>query len=149
MGDDLAVEQLSLFRAALRSVCSTTGVRIAKWLGDGAMLVALDPVSMASTVLAVRCRFDEVSVELALHAGLAEGDVILFEGDDHIGVTVNLAARLADVAKPGEVLVPDNFLPGLSRSGAVKGEIEVPGFEGAIRVADIAQAEALVAALGG
>ena len=111
------------------------------------MLVALEPVSMASTILQVSRLFNEVSTELSIHAGLAEGDVILFEGDDHIGVTVNLAARLADVAGPGELLAPDDFLPGLSRSAAVKGETKVAGFDQPIHVADIAKAEALVSAL--
>jgi class 3 adenylate cyclase len=33
--------------------------------------------------------------------------VLLFEGDDYVGRTVNLAARLADAAGPGEVLAAD------------------------------------------
>lgn len=147
MGDDLAVEQLSHFRAIVRSVCSATGVRVAKWLGDGAMLVALEPVSMASTILAINARFDEQGMKLPLHAGLATGDVILFEGDDHIGTTVNLAARLTDVAKPGEVLAPATFLPGLSRSDAVQGDVTVAGFDESIRVANLVNAAALVSAL--
>jgi class 3 adenylate cyclase len=31
--------------------------------------------------------------------------VLVFEGDDYIGRTVNLAARLCDEARPGELLV--------------------------------------------
>jgi len=38
--------------------------------------------------------------------GVASGDVILFEGDDHIGQAVNLAARLSDLAGPDEILAP-------------------------------------------
>ena len=38
-GDDEAVAVLSQFRAALRATASDIGVRVAKWLGDGAMLV--------------------------------------------------------------------------------------------------------------
>lgn len=111
------------------------------------MLVALAPAPMAAAILAIIQGFDDFDMELPLHAGLAEGDVILFEGDDHIGVTVNLAARLADLAKPWEILVPADFLPGLSRSVAVKGELDVRGFDQPIRVADITKASALVAAL--
>lgn len=111
------------------------------------MLVALEPVSMAATVLAIMQQFDAFSMELPLHAGIAEGDVILFEGDDHIGVTVNLASRLADLARPWQVLAPSDLLPGLSRSAAVEGDLPVAGFEQAIRVADLAKAGALVAAL--
>ena len=32
--------------------------------------------------------------------------MILFEGDDHIGQAVNLAARLSDVAGPNQILAP-------------------------------------------
>jgi len=41
-GDEHAVEVLSAFRALLRDNCSWRGVRIAKWLGDGVMLVCVD-----------------------------------------------------------------------------------------------------------
>ena len=41
-GDDAAGRLLSRFRAATREVASERGVRVAKWLGDGAMIVCLD-----------------------------------------------------------------------------------------------------------
>ena len=42
-GDDEAVDILSAFRAVVRGVASTHGVRIAKWLGDGACSSASNP----------------------------------------------------------------------------------------------------------
>jgi class 3 adenylate cyclase len=39
-----------------------------------------------------------------MHAGCAGGDVILLEGDDYTGRSVNLAARLATVARAHELL---------------------------------------------
>jgi class 3 adenylate cyclase len=41
---------------------------------------------------------------LPVRAGIAWGQVILFEGDDYTGSAVNLASRLCDIAAPFEVL---------------------------------------------
>ena len=41
-GDDAAGRLLASWRAVTRDVASETGVRIAKWLGDGCMIVAVD-----------------------------------------------------------------------------------------------------------
>ena len=42
-GDDESVRVLTLFRSAVRKVATDFGVRIAKWLGDGCMLVSVEP----------------------------------------------------------------------------------------------------------
>ena len=39
-----------------------------------------------------------------IHAGIAGGHVLLFEGDDYIGPAANHASRLCEAAAPGEVL---------------------------------------------
>ena len=103
-GDDEAVAVLATFRFALREVCSRRGVRIAKWLGDGAMLVCVDVAPAVATVLEMEHRVVEEDWPLALRAGMTTGDVIMFEGDDYIGHPVNLASRLCAAAGPGEVL---------------------------------------------
>ncbi|MGA0220675.1 MAG: adenylate/guanylate cyclase domain-containing protein, partial [Ilumatobacteraceae bacterium] len=41
-GDDAAGRILSTFRTLVREVASERGVRIAKWLGDGCMIVSVD-----------------------------------------------------------------------------------------------------------
>ena len=41
MGDKAALEEINTFRAIVREIASRKGIRIAKWLGDGAMLVAV------------------------------------------------------------------------------------------------------------
>lgn len=143
-GDDRAVEQLSEFRAIVRGVGRATGVRIAKWLGDGAMLVGLEPVPLASAVLDIMRRMRNAELDLALHAGLAQGRTILFEGDDHIGSTVNLASRLADAAGPWQIYAPTDTLPGLANSDAPIGKLVVAGFPEPIDVADLSRVEALI-----
>lgn len=103
-GDEPAVSVLASFRATVREVCSRRGVRIAKWLGDGAMLVSVETAPVIAAVLEMERRLADMASPLALRGGVTKGDVILFEGDDYIGTAVNLAARLCDIAAPHEVL---------------------------------------------
>ena len=102
-GDDEAVAVLTQFRAALRATASDIGVRIAKWLGDGAMLVSVDTPTLVEATVSLADRFADEGL-LPLRAGLAAGNVILFEGDDYTGGAINLASRLCDLAQPLEVL---------------------------------------------
>jgi adenylate cyclase len=101
-GEHAAIELLTRFRLLTRSVAVRRGVRIAKWLGDGVMLVAADqnPAVAAVAEIIVRC----AAIGLHTHAGLARGPVLLFEGDDYVGRPVNLAARLCDAADQGQML---------------------------------------------
>jgi class 3 adenylate cyclase len=102
-GDDEAVSVLSQFRAEVRSITSDVGVRVAKWLGDGAMFVAVDCAALVEATIELSERFTDNGM-LPVRAGLSTGRVILFEGDDYTGGAVNLAARLCDLAAPLEVL---------------------------------------------
>ena len=49
-GDERAVDVLTAFRSLLRDICSRRGVRIAKWLGDGVMLVCVDTRPLLETI---------------------------------------------------------------------------------------------------
>jgi len=79
------------------------GGRPVKSLGDGVMFVF--PES-GPAVLAALEMIDAVSAAglPPAHIGIAAGPVIFQEGD-YYGQTVNLAARISDYARPGEVLV--------------------------------------------
>src|SRR5581483_7929959 len=99
-GDEMATSVLAGFRACLREIASRRGVRVAKWLGDGAMLVSVEPEPVVSAILEIEQRIDDGRSALPIRAGMAMGRVILFEGDDYIGTPVNLASRLCDVASP-------------------------------------------------
>ncbi len=103
-GDEHTVVVLANFRTTLRGVAARRGVRLAKWLGDGAMLSAADAEAVVAMVMEVSGRTDPTAVPLPIRAGLAEGAVIMFEGDDYIGRPANVASRLCDAAAPGEVL---------------------------------------------
>jgi adenylate cyclase len=103
-GDDESVRVLTVFRAATRQVATDFGVRIAKWLGDGCMLVSVDPSQLIMAVAQLETLTHEHDLPLSMHAGCAGGDVILLEGDDYTGRSVNLAARLSTVARAHELL---------------------------------------------
>lgn len=100
-----AVLALSTFRSVVRERAGWRGVRVAKWLGDGAMLVSVEPRPLIEAVLRMEQALDQRGCRLPLRAGIAGGRVILFEGDDYIGRAVNLAARLCDEACPHQVLI--------------------------------------------
>jgi class 3 adenylate cyclase len=103
-GDEYTVVVLANFRTVLREIAARRGVRVAKWLGDGAMLSSPDTEAVAAMVLEVAAGKDPESVPLQVRAGVAQGAVIMFEGDDYIGRAPNVASRLCDAAKPGQVL---------------------------------------------
>jgi class 3 adenylate cyclase len=112
-GDDAAAYVLSQFRALVREVASDRGVRVAKWLGDGCMIVAIDQSDGVTAALELDGRARRECAPLALRVGIASGYALLFEGDDYIGRSVNLAARLCDAAGPYEVLMPADQVDGL------------------------------------
>ena len=102
-GPHAAVGLLEEFRAVSRDVAAKRGVRVAKWLGDGVMLVGTEPTPAIAWGGHMIDHFKD-EVEINLRIGLATGHALLFEGDDYIGEPVNLAAKLCAVAKPGQIL---------------------------------------------
>jgi class 3 adenylate cyclase len=101
-----AVRMLRTFRDLARLVAARRGVRIAKWLGDGVMLVGVDGGPVVAAAVELTSRIEDEGI--ALRGGVASGSCLLFEGDDYIGRCINLASRLSDAASPGEVLADTN-----------------------------------------
>ena len=141
-GDREAVELLAGFRAVARAVVAGHGVRIAKWLGDGAMLVGVENEPLVEATVHLQNVVSRQGV-LPLRAGVAGGPVILFEGDDYIGNAVNLAAHLCDLAQPGQLLAPANLVSTLmvNTSADRIGLLEIPGFTERVDVVLLREAE--------
>jgi len=101
-GEHEAQRELRGFREQAREISTRRGVRIAKWLGDGAMIVgtAVGPTIAVATELTARYQGEP----MGLRGGVAHGQTLLFDGDDYLGQPANLAARLCQVARSGEVL---------------------------------------------
>jgi adenylate cyclase len=104
-----------------------------KWLGDGVMVYFPDPGSAALAAL------DMVDGVVAsglppAHVGLHVGPV-LSQAGDYFGETVNLAARIAEYARPGEVLVTQQVVDVSADGGATFtqiGPVELKGISGAV-----------------
>lgn len=138
-GDEKAVAVLSRFRGIVREVCARRGVRIDKWLGDGAMLVDVEAEPLVSAILELTLTIERSELEVTFRSGITAGDVLLHEGDDYIGHAVNVAARLCDVAKGGEVLAESTVLDAIPTWGSVAATnlVQLHGLEAPIPVSRI------------
>lgn len=138
-GDEAAGRLLSAFRTIVRDTASDRGVRIAKWLGDGCMLVAIEQPDAVAFTLEVQNRSAAVCRPLTMRAGIASGTPILFEGDDYIGSAVNMAARLCDVAEPEHVLIPIMNLERLPEGITAEPvpPVRLAGFPGEVEVVSL------------
>ena len=105
--------------------------RVAKLIGDEAMLVAVDPTDAAAFMRALIDTFEDDAV--VPRGGLVTGDVINVHGD-YFGPVVNLAARLVDAAVPGEVLVDDAVAAVDAIATEPAGRRMLKGFEDPVRV---------------
>jgi adenylate cyclase len=83
------------------------GGRLVKLIGDQIMFVAPDAAAGCEIALTVLAEVDDHSLLPPLRASLAQGEVVPYEGD-YFGRVVNLAARLVDAARAGELLVTDD-----------------------------------------
>ncbi|MBV9659701.1 MAG: adenylate/guanylate cyclase domain-containing protein [Acidimicrobiales bacterium] len=142
-GDERTVSVLAGFRSRVREVAARRGVRVTKWLGDGAMLSSADSSAVVSMVVELSVRVPD-TVPLSLRAGLASGAVIMFEGDDYIGRPANVAARLCDLACPGQTLATREVASQAPRWVFVTPAraYDVSGFERPVEAAEISLATA-------
>lgn len=94
--------QVSRFETRAFDVVAAGGARLVKFIGDEIMVAALDPVVGSHIMLDLVEAFTDDGTQP--RGGLVFGEV-LFRHGDYYGPVVNLAARLVDMAIPGEVLV--------------------------------------------
>jgi adenylate cyclase len=94
------------------------GGRVVKMIGDEVMFSADDGVAAVEIGLALANAHTRDPDLPEVRVGLARGPTVAWDGD-LFGPTVNLAARLVNVARPGTVLVDDGLGEAL---------VDVPGF---------------------
>lgn len=107
VGDTAATELLRDVDGQVSPVFAEHGGRIVKRLGDGLMATFLDPSEAVEAVLAAQEAIAGVSVlgeRPRMRAGAHHG-LPRRVGRDYLGVDVNIAARVAQAAKAGELLV--------------------------------------------
>ena len=104
--------------------------RIVKVLGDGVLLQFPDAVAAIRATLGLITRIGGSDDLPAAHAGIAAGRIVVRDGDV-FGQTVNLAARVASEAGPGDVVVEEGVVVALPRGTAdfaPIGRVELKGF---------------------
>jgi adenylate cyclase len=101
-GDAAAIDVLEIFEGMVREALAGYGPPV-KWIGDEAMLSFPEPESaiQAIGILLPACR-SEPHLPLT-RAALNHGPVVR-RGSDLFGSTVNIAARIAALASPGQLL---------------------------------------------
>lgn len=102
-GDEAAADLAGRVARLVERTSRQHGGRPIKWLGDGVMLHFPEPGPGVMAALEVVEGVEEMRLPPA-HVGLHAGPV-LFQEADYFGRTVNIAARIADFARPGEVVV--------------------------------------------
>jgi adenylate cyclase len=96
-----AASSVARLRAALDQVARTQGGRIFNTAGDGFMLEFPSASGALAAAELLWGGVDRRSVRVGVHVG----DVLIAQGGDLLGHSVNVAARLQQVAQPGAVLV--------------------------------------------
>jgi len=134
-GDAAAADLAEKLSRLVQRTSIQHGGRPVKWLGDGVMFWFRDPGPGVVAAL------DMVEGVMAAglppaHVGLHSGPVVFQEGD-YYGQTVNLASRIAEYARPGEVLVSQAVVdasPEAAASFTEIGPVELKGVAEAMQL---------------
>jgi len=108
-GDAEAVQLLRDVAVAVEPPIEEAGGRVVKRLGDGHMAVFPEAAGAVNAVHTANTRLADIDVdryEPLIRAGVHVGRPRCI-GGDYLGVDVNIAARLADAAEGGQVLVSE------------------------------------------
>lgn len=103
-GDATAAAVAMLLGDLGARVARSRGGRVVKLLGDGVLMWFPGIIDAAEASLELLDRLPESGLPPG-HVGIARGPIIARDGDI-FGRTVNLAARISDVAPSGELYVP-------------------------------------------
>lgn len=133
-GDEAAAGLATTLARLVERASVRRGGKPIKWLGDGVMLYFTDPGPGVLAALDMVDGVGEAGLPPA-HVGLHAGPVIFQQGD-YYGQTVNLASRIADYARPGEVLVSQEVVDASADAAAFTdiGPVELKGVAGAMHL---------------
>ncbi len=127
-GDEAAAELATRLATLVRGSAREHEGQPVKWLGDGVMFYFPDPGDGVLAALDMVDGLPEAGLPPA-HVGIHAGPVVFQEGD-YFGRTVNIAARIAEYARPGEVLVSQEVVDATDLDGVgvtAIGPIELKG----------------------
>jgi class 3 adenylate cyclase len=103
LGDAAAAGAAARLAERAQVTSASNDGRLVKLLGDGVLLYFRDAASAVKSTLELQAQSAEEDLA-PLHAGIETGPVLARDGD-FFGTVVNVSARIADYARPGEVLV--------------------------------------------
>jgi adenylate cyclase len=132
-GDDAAADLAGTLARLVERSSVRHGGKPIKWLGDGVMFLFRDPGPGVRAALEMVDALAAAGLPPA-HVGLHAGPV-LFQAGDYFGQTVNISARIADYARPGEVLVSQAVADASRETGIVFadiGPVELKGVSGTV-----------------
>lgn len=121
LGDTKAMELLRLHNEIVREALGRHGGREVKHTGDGLMASFPDPVGAVRASSDIQRRFAEHNEQapdeqLHVRVGVTVGEPVE-EAGDLFGSSVQLAARLCDMAQPGQVLVDEGLVASIPKDG--------------------------------
>jgi adenylate cyclase len=134
-GDEAAADLATRLASLVRRSAQEHGGTPVKWLGDGVMFYFREPgdaVLAAVEMVEVVDRHGLPPAHVGIHAG-----PVVFQDGDYFGRTVNLAARIAEYARPGEVVVSQEVVDaagGAPVRFAEIGPVELKGVPGMLRL---------------
>jgi adenylate cyclase len=127
-GDEAAAELATTLATLVRGSSREHGGQPVKWLGDGVMFYFPNPgdgVLAALDMVEGVAAHDLPPARVGIHAG-----PVVFQEGDYFGRTVNIASRIAEYARPGEVLVSQVVVDATNLDGVsvtAIGPIELKG----------------------
>jgi len=144
LGDRRALKTVESVLEALRAAIGAHGGRVIKTLGDEIMAVFDTPGSGAQSAIEMQERVAAMKpaggIRLGVRIGMHAGEVLEEDGDV-FGDAVNTAARMAGVAKSGQILTTASTLEGRPADfqGPVRDleHVSVKGKQSEIRVFEI------------
>jgi adenylate cyclase len=134
-GDAAAAKLADELRRMVQRTSVEHGGRPVKWLGDGVMIHFRNPGPGVVAALAMAEAMATSGLPPA-HVGLHAGPLIYQDGDFY-GQTVNVTSRIADYARPGEVLVSQAVVDATEGVPVVFSEVgmvELKGVSEAVRL---------------
>jgi adenylate cyclase len=135
LGDDAAADLAGTVALLVRRNSLQHGGKPIKWLGDGVMFHFLDPGQGVRAALGMVDELADAGLPPA-HVGLHAGPILYQEGD-YFGQTVNLTSRIAEYARPGEVLVTQVVADASGDDGIAfdeVGSVELKGVAGMVHL---------------
>ena len=142
-GDRAAAELAARLVEIVHEFVHRHGGRPVKLLGDGVMFHFPDPAQGVLCGLELVERVPQLGLPRA-RMGMDSGPVV-FQDGDYFGRTVNVAARITDYARPGEVLVSDEVAAAAHNPEAIRyepvGPVSLKGLSAPITLYSAARAD--------